>query len=190
MERAAQHALRSCRRVRMSDSSCAMIIRSAAPTRGCIASGVCPARAASTNLSPQSHPPAFARKQTPLRANIQWKARGYATGESSTGGTIGKGEADLQSEAQKEKVREALVAPDTLDEAEKDVWDVLERELQPTELSVRDISGGCGSMYGIEIVAERFRGMGMLKQQRLVNEVLGERVKGWHGVQLRTRVPE
>ena len=188
MERAAQLALRSCRRVRISGSSCAAIIRSAAPTRGCIASGVCPARAASTKLSPQSPPPAFARKQTPLRADIQGKGRGYATGESSIGGTIGKGEAGLESE--NKKIREALVAPDTLDEAEKDVWDVLERELQPTELSVRDISGGCGSMYGIEIVAERFRGMGMLKQQRLVNEVLGERVKGWHGVQLRTRVPE
>jgi BolA-like protein 3 len=29
----------------------------------------------------------------------------------------------------------------------------------------------------------------MLKQQRLVNEVLGEEIKGWHGVQLKTRVP-
>lgn len=44
-------------------------------------------------------------------------------------------------------------------------------------------------MYGIDIVSERFRGMGMLKQQRLVNEVLGEEIKGWHGVQLKTRAP-
>jgi len=54
---------------------------------------------------------------------------------------------------------------------------------------VRDVSGGCGSMYAIEIVSERFRGMGMLAQQRLVNGVLGEEIKGWHGVQLRTRAP-
>ncbi len=44
-------------------------------------------------------------------------------------------------------------------------------------------------MYGIEIVSERFRGLSILKQQRLVNEVLGEDIKGWHGVQLKTRVP-
>lgn len=44
-------------------------------------------------------------------------------------------------------------------------------------------------MYGIEIVSERFRGLSMLKQQRLVNEVLGEEIKEWHGLQLRTKVP-
>lgn len=62
-------------------------------------------------------------------------------------------------------------------------------ELECTELEVSDISGGCGSMYGIDIVSEKFRGLSMLKQQRLVNKVLGEEIKGWHGVQLKTRAP-
>lgn len=44
-------------------------------------------------------------------------------------------------------------------------------------------------MYAIEVTSEKFRGLGMLKQQRLVNGVLGERVKGWHGVQMKTGVP-
>ena len=44
-------------------------------------------------------------------------------------------------------------------------------------------------MYGIDVVSERFRGMGMLQQQRLVNRVLGEEIKSWHGVQLKTRAP-
>jgi stress-induced morphogen len=44
-------------------------------------------------------------------------------------------------------------------------------------------------MYGIDIESERFRGLNMLKQQRLVNEVLGDLIKGWHGMQLKTRVP-
>ena len=66
---------------------------------------------------------------------------------------------------------------------------MLQRELKPTKLEVQDISGGCGSMYGIEVVSERFRGLSMLKQQRLVNEVLGEEIRGWHGVQLRTSAP-
>ncbi|KAJ1334998.1 BolA-like protein 3 [Microdochium nivale] len=79
--------------------------------------------------------------------------------------------------------------PDYLDEAESQIWDKLSAELAPTELSVKDISGGCGSMYGIEIASEKFRGANMLKQQRMVNAALGEQIKGWHGVQLRTKVP-
>lgn len=44
-------------------------------------------------------------------------------------------------------------------------------------------------MYGIDIVSEKFRGLGMLKQQRLVNAVLKELMEreGWHGVQIKTR---
>lgn len=79
--------------------------------------------------------------------------------------------------------------PDSLDQAESSIWDLLTAEFAPTELSVQDISGGCGSMYGIQIVSERFRGLNMLKQQRLVNQALGDQIKGWHGVQLRTSVP-
>ena len=44
-------------------------------------------------------------------------------------------------------------------------------------------------MYGIEITSEKFRGAGMLKQQRMVNAVLSEEMKNWHGVQLRTKTP-
>lgn len=61
--------------------------------------------------------------------------------------------------------------------------------LQPVELVVSDISGGCGSMYAIEIASERFRGLGMLAQQRLVNKLLKEKIGGWHGMQLKTKIP-
>lgn len=44
-------------------------------------------------------------------------------------------------------------------------------------------------MYGIEITSEKFRGVNMLKQQRMVNAALGDQMKDWHGVQLRTKVP-
>lgn len=80
--------------------------------------------------------------------------------------------------------------PDYLDAAESEIWDKLAAEFSPTELMVQDVSGGCGSMYGIEIASEKFRGANMLKQQRMVNAVLGEQMKSWHGVQLRTKVPE
>ncbi|KAL7627195.1 hypothetical protein AAE478_003971 [Parahypoxylon ruwenzoriense] len=79
--------------------------------------------------------------------------------------------------------------PDYLDDAESAIWDSLVAEFAPTELIVQDISGGCGSMYGIEIASEKFRGSNMLKQQRMVNAVLGDKMKSWHGIQLRTKVP-
>ncbi|KAI0405449.1 bola-like protein [Xylaria palmicola] len=79
--------------------------------------------------------------------------------------------------------------PDYLNAAESAIWDKLAAEFEPTELIVQDISGGCGSMYGIEIASEKFRGANMLKQQRMVNAVLGDEMKNWHGVQLRTRTP-
>ena len=79
--------------------------------------------------------------------------------------------------------------PADLTEGEAQVWDILMAEFAPTQLIVQDISGGCGSMYGIDISSEKFRGLGMLKQQRLVNAALGDLVKEWHGVQLKTRAP-
>lgn len=82
-----------------------------------------------------------------------------------------------------------LEKPDFLNEAESEVWDRLAKEFSPVELVVQDISGGCGSMYGIEISSEKFRGANMLKQQRMVNAILGDLMKTWHGVQLKTRVP-
>ncbi|KAI0527976.1 bola-like protein [Xylaria bambusicola] len=79
--------------------------------------------------------------------------------------------------------------PDYLNDAESAIWDKLAAKFSPTELMVQDISGGCGSMYGIEITSEKFRGVNMLKQQRMVNAVLGDEMKSWHGVQLRTKAP-
>ena len=79
--------------------------------------------------------------------------------------------------------------PTYLSEGESQVWDTLMAEFAPAELVVQDISGGCGSMYGIEVSSEKFRGLTMLKQQRLVNSALRDLMKEWHGVQLKTRVP-
>lgn len=73
--------------------------------------------------------------------------------------------------------------------AESSIASILTAELEPTRVLVQDISGGCGSMYAIDVTAERFRGQTVLKQQRMVNAALGDVIKGWHGVQIRTRVP-
>ncbi|OAQ61237.1 MFS multidrug transporter [Pochonia chlamydosporia 170] len=74
--------------------------------------------------------------------------------------------------------------------AESAIAELLRQKLQPTELLVRDVSGGCGSMYAIDIASPAFKGATMLKQQRMVNAALGDVMRGWHGVQLNTRVSE
>ncbi|KAK9469441.1 bola protein [Lipomyces arxii] len=58
---------------------------------------------------------------------------------------------------------------------------------EPSELSVRDVSGGCGSMFAITIVSKAFSGISMVKQHRMVNDVLSDEIKQWHGVQLKTK---
>lgn len=83
----------------------------------------------------------------------------------------------------------APTAPDYLDEAERRIFDILVKDLSPTKLEVQDISGGCGSMYALDIVSEQFAGLPVIKQHRLVNKVLGEEIKKWHGVQLKTKAP-
>ncbi|RDA85552.1 hypothetical protein CP532_3315 [Ophiocordyceps camponoti-leonardi (nom. inval.)] len=74
--------------------------------------------------------------------------------------------------------------------AERSVASLLTSKLSPTKLLVQDISGGCGTMYAIHVTSPIFRGHPLLKQQRMVNLALGDLVKSWHGLQLRTSVPE
>jgi stress-induced morphogen len=42
-------------------------------------------------------------------------------------------------------------------------------------------------MYALEIESPKFNGLSVIKQHKLVNKILEEEIKGWHGVQLRTR---
>ncbi|CEI38571.1 hypothetical protein FSHL1_002493 [Fusarium sambucinum] len=72
--------------------------------------------------------------------------------------------------------------------AEAAIAEILSEKLNPTELLVQDVSGGCGSMYAIDITSPAFKGQTILKQQRMVNAALGDLVKSWHGVQIRTKV--
>jgi stress-induced morphogen len=73
--------------------------------------------------------------------------------------------------------------------AESAIAAILSEKLSPTQLLVQDVSGGCGSMYAIDITSAAFQGQTILKQQRMVNAALGDLVKAWHGVQIRTKVP-
>ncbi|PHH92820.1 hypothetical protein CDD83_4729 [Cordyceps sp. RAO-2017] len=78
---------------------------------------------------------------------------------------------------------------DGMTAAERSIADLLAAKLEPTHVLVQDVSGGCGTMYAIQITSPLFRGQSLLKQQRMVNATLGDIVKSWHGVQIRTLVP-
>jgi stress-induced morphogen len=83
-----------------------------------------------------------------------------------------------------------VVAPEYLDAAERKIFDTLKETFKPSKLEVQDVSGGCGSMYALDIVSEQFKGLTTIKQHRLVNQALGEEIKKWHGVQMKTKAPE
>ncbi|ORY93796.1 bola-like protein [Syncephalastrum racemosum] len=73
-----------------------------------------------------------------------------------------------------------------LSEGEKLIADKLTKALNPHKLNVVDVSGGCGSMYAIDIASKAFEGSTIVKQHRMVNEILKEDIKGMHGLQLKT----
>lgn len=77
----------------------------------------------------------------------------------------------------------------SMSDAESAIAAMLQSALSPTQLLVQDISGGCGSMYAIDITSSKFKGLSILKQQRMVNAALGDVIKQWHGVQISTKVP-
>lgn len=42
-------------------------------------------------------------------------------------------------------------------------------------------------MYALDIESRKFKGLTVIKQHKLVNEILKDEIKSWHGVQLRTK---
>ncbi|CAO3679186.1 unnamed protein product [Umbelopsis vinacea] len=74
----------------------------------------------------------------------------------------------------------------SLTNGEKHIFNKLTKELSPLRLRVADVSGGCGSMYAIDIASDQFKGLSVVKQHRKINEILKEEIKEMHGLQLKT----
>ncbi|CAD5114267.1 DgyrCDS3407 [Dimorphilus gyrociliatus] len=60
---------------------------------------------------------------------------------------------------------------------------------EASEIEVKDISGGCGSMFAIFIEDKVFEGKKTIAQHRLVNEALKYEIKELHGLRIVTTVP-
>ncbi|KAI0643737.1 bola-like protein [Trametes meyenii] len=75
-------------------------------------------------------------------------------------------------------------------DGERVIYEKLTEKFKPAELHVEDVSGGCGTFYQIIISSEEFKGLPLVKQQRLVNQTLKEEIQGIHGLQLKTMAPK
>ncbi|XP_003389829.1 PREDICTED: uncharacterized bolA-like protein C4B3.11c [Amphimedon queenslandica] len=74
-------------------------------------------------------------------------------------------------------------------DGERRITSLLHDKLNPTYLQVNDISGGCGSMYRIIIDGEIFKGKKTIEQHKIVNEALGDEIKGLHGLTIQINNP-
>ncbi|KAI8897932.1 bola protein [Globomyces pollinis-pini] len=76
----------------------------------------------------------------------------------------------------------------TYSQGERIIHEKLANQLEATNLVVEDMSGGCGSMYKVSIASPKFAGVPLLKQHRMVSEILKDEIKGMHGIQINTKV--
>lgn len=79
-------------------------------------------------------------------------------------------------------------APTGMTEGELHIFNLLNDKLDPGSLAVQDVSGGCGEFYHVQVSSKAFKGMPMIKQHRLVQQILKEEIKGFHGIQLQTSI--
>jgi len=80
----------------------------------------------------------------------------------------------------------AAPSPRELSEGEQTIHAKLTNRFTPSELLVQDVSGGCGTFYAITIASRAFNGLPIVKQHRLVTDVLKQEIEGIHGLQIKT----
>ena len=65
----------------------------------------------------------------------------------------------------------------------------LRDQLDAVNVTVEDVSGGCGAMYKAYVESPRFAGLNTVKQHKLVQGVLKEEIAEMHGFTLKTAKP-
>mmetsp|Transcript_15332 Transcript_15332/g.28637 ORF Transcript_15332/g.28637 Transcript_15332/m.28637 type:complete len:99 (-) Transcript_15332:34-330(-) len=58
---------------------------------------------------------------------------------------------------------------------------------QNADVTVKDISGGCGSMYDVQVASSLFKGMSKVKQSRMVQDLIKKEIGAMHGLTLKTK---
>ncbi|CAM9558907.1 unnamed protein product [Choristocarpus tenellus] len=72
---------------------------------------------------------------------------------------------------------------------EGQLQNLLRSKVAASKAVVQDISGGCGSMYKIEVESPMFKGKGLVAQHRMVKEALRDEIASMHGLTILTRAP-
>nr|XP_033339763.1 bolA-like protein 3 isoform X2 [Megalopta genalis] len=76
-------------------------------------------------------------------------------------------------------------------QAEEKMKQILKNKFPNAKLiEVNDVSGGCGAMFEINVVAIEFQGLNTMMQHRMINEALKEEIKDMHGIRIYTSIPE
>ena len=71
-----------------------------------------------------------------------------------------------------------------MSEQEKEILAKLLKAFPGGSVAVQDTSGGCGSFFAISVESDKFKGLSRIKQHQLVNKILEDEVKTWHGMQV------
>ena len=74
-------------------------------------------------------------------------------------------------------------------DASREMAGHIHAELEADHVEVMDVSGGCGSMYQVLVVASRFEGLPLVRQHGLVTSALEEHIKDMHGLTVKTMTP-
>ncbi|KAK0072254.1 hypothetical protein PV325_011638 [Microctonus aethiopoides] len=75
-------------------------------------------------------------------------------------------------------------------QAEEKMISILKNKFPKAELiEVNDISGGCGAMFEVNVIAPEFNGLNTVKQHRLINDTLKDEIKDMHGIRIQTGLP-
>lgn len=88
---------------------------------------------------------------------------------------------------QRASMAKRFMSDERMSDYEEKIYKILTKEFEPAVLDVRDVSGGCGSMFAITVVSDKFNGLPMIKQHKLVNKTLADEIAKWHGLQLNTK---
>ena len=62
--------------------------------------------------------------------------------------------------------------------------------LPGADVKVTDISGGCGSMYDVQVTSDLFKGVSKVKQSRMVQDLIKKEIGDMHGLTLKTKTPK
>jgi stress-induced morphogen len=85
-------------------------------------------------------------------------------------------------------LRSSRLFSTSAEDRENKISEILKTALETTQVVVKDVSGGCGAMYGIVVASKLFQGKSLVQQHQLVTKLLQDEIKNMHGLTLKTVV--